>query len=91
MATRSLDELKVEVKQMIVQVSGLGPEVLGEIGDQSPLFQGGLGLDSVDVLELVVALDKKYGIKIRNDDAGKQVLTNVESIAQAVHSHCAAN
>ena len=56
-----------------------------EIGDELPLFgPGGLGLDSVDALQLVVALDKNFGVKIRDPEAAKQILRNVTTIVQAV-------
>ncbi len=59
-----------------------------EIGDESPLFgPGSLGLDSVDALQLVVALDKNYGLKIPDPDAARKVLRNVASIAEALARH----
>ena len=59
-----------------------------EIGDDQPLFgPGSLGLDSVDALQLVVALDKKYQFKIPNPEVAKEVLQNVSTMAQAVSRH----
>ncbi len=56
-----------------------------EIGDDQPLFgPGSLGLDSVDALQLVVALDKTFGLKIPDPAAAKAILQNVNSIANAV-------
>ena len=56
-----------------------------EITDELPLFgPGGLGLDSVDALQLVVALDKSFGLKIRDPEAAKAILKNVSTIADAV-------
>ncbi len=56
-----------------------------EISDDQPLFgPESLGLDSVDALQLVVALDKEYGLKIREPAAAKDILQNVNTIAQAV-------
>jgi acyl carrier protein len=56
-----------------------------EIADDLPLFgPGSLGLDSVDALQLVVALDKNFGLKIRDPEAAKEILRNVNSIAQAI-------
>ncbi len=57
----------------------------GSIGDQVPIFgAGGLGLDSVDALQLVVAVEKHFGLKIANADAAKNVLSSVESIAREI-------
>ena len=59
-----------------------------EIGDDLPLFgPGGLGLDSVDALQMVVALDKKYGLKILDPETARVVLQSVSSIAAAIEKH----
>ncbi len=56
-----------------------------ELADDTPLFgPGGLGLDSVDALQLVVALDKTFGLKIPDPAAARQILQNVSTIADAV-------
>jgi len=61
-----------------------------EIGDDQPLFgPGSLGLDSVDALQLVVALDKTFGLKIADPAEAKQILHSVNSIAQAVQEKLA--
>lgn len=83
MSQNNLQNLKLEIKQLIVAAANL-PQAPEEIDDNIPLFQTGLGLDSIDVLEIVVRLEKKYGLKIRNNDEGKKILTNVESLAAAV-------
>ena len=60
-----------------------------EIGDTQPLFgPDSIGLDSVDALQLVVALDKNFGLKIPDPGAAKQILQNVTTIAEAVEKHC---
>jgi acyl carrier protein len=67
------------VENLMLQISAQ------EIGDDQPLFgPGSLGLDSVDALQLVVALDKNYGLKIPNPDSAREILKNVSSIAKAV-------
>lgn len=56
-----------------------------ELADERPLFgPEGLGLDSVDALQLVVALDKKYGVKITDKEVAEKVLRNVTTMTQAV-------
>jgi acyl carrier protein len=78
------DELKPQIKRMLVEnlMLQIKPE---EIGDDQPLFgPGGLGLDSVDALQLVVALDKNYGLKIPDADAARGILQTVNSIAHAI-------
>lgn len=76
--------LKAEVKDLLV-TNLLLPMTAREIADDQPLFgPGGLGLDSVDALQLVVALDKQYGLKIPDPATAQQVLQNVNSIATAL-------
>ncbi len=76
--------LKQEIKRMMVRnlMLQITPE---EIGDELALFgPGSLGLDSVDGLQLVVALDKDYGLKISDPETARGVLQNVNSIAEAL-------
>ena len=76
--------LALRLKQIIVEslnLEGTDPEA---IGDDEPLFGEGLGLDSVDALELVVALEKEYGIKIRSDEIDPQAFASVASLARFV-------
>ena len=79
--------LKQEIKRLMVEnlMLQISPE---EISDDQPLFgPGGLGLDSVDALQLVVAIDKTYGLKIPDPDAARQILQNVNTMAAAVAKH----
>jgi acyl carrier protein len=81
------DQLKDEVKKLLIENLMLQqkPE---EIADDLALFgPGGLGLDSVDALQLVVALEKNYGLKIADPAAAKETLANVNTIVSAVARH----
>ena len=79
--------LKTQIKHLLVENLMLQTSA-EEIADDLPLFgPGGLGLDSVDALQLVVALDKNYGLKISDPEAAKGILQNVNSIAAAVQKH----
>ena len=83
------DTLKTQVKQLLVENLML-PTGIDDISDSAPLFgPGGLGLDSVDALQLVVALDKHHGLKIPNPDVARQVLQSVDSITAALREHLA--
>ena len=76
--------LKRQIKKMMVENLMLQISE-DEIGDDLPLFgPGGLGLDSVDALQLVVALDKNYHLKIANPAAAREILQNVNTIASAL-------
>jgi acyl carrier protein len=82
--------LKDRIKAMLVENLML-QVTAAEIADDTPLFgPGGLGLDSVDALQLVVGLDKNFGLKIPDPAAAKEILQNVNTIAAAVQKKMAA-
>ena len=78
------DDLKPQIKQMLVE--NLMLQVTAEeIGNDQPLFgPGSLGLDSVDALQLVVALEKNYGVKISDPQVARKTLQTVNNIADAI-------
>lgn len=79
--------LHQEIKQLLIENLML-QKTAAEIPDDLPLFgPGGLGLDSVDALQLVVALDKQYGLKIPDPATAKAVLASVATIAEALAVH----
>ena len=83
----STTELKLEIKKLLIENLML-QITAGEIGDEQPLFgPDSVGLDSVDALQLVVALDKTFGLKIQDAEVAKQILKNVHTIAEAVIQH----
>ena len=72
------------VKRLIVEnlhLDGMTPEMIDE---QEPLFGEGLGLDSVDALELVVAVEKEFGIKIKSSEIGREVFSSVASLSRFI-------
>jgi acyl carrier protein len=76
--------LRSEIKKMLVENCMLQIP-MEEITDDQALFgPGSLGLDSVDALQLVVALDKNYGLKVPDPEAAKTILHSVDSMAKAV-------
>ncbi len=75
--------LKVQIIEQL-NLQHLKPE---DIGDDQPLFVEGLGLDSIDALELIVLLQQKYGIKLANPQDGPQVFKTVRSIADYITAH----
>jgi acyl carrier protein len=78
------DALKQRIKTIMVENLMLQISA-AEIQDDQPLFgPGSLGLDSVDALQLVVAIDKNFGLKIPTPDAAKEILHSVNAIAAAV-------
>jgi acyl carrier protein len=79
------DILKEEIKRAIVESLRL-PIPVEEIGDSTSLFGEGLGLDSIDVLELVLEMERRFGVAITDDDTGKRVLRSVDTIADFITS-----
>ncbi len=78
------DALRLRIKEMMVEELML-EQAPAEISDTIPIFgAGGLGLDSVDALQLVVGLEKHFGLKIGNSDTAKGILESVETIAQEI-------
>ena len=75
--------LKDELKQAIVRSLRL-PIAPDEIGDSTPLFGEGLGLDSIDVLELVLELERTFGVSIADEATGTRVLRSVDTIAEFI-------
>jgi acyl carrier protein len=74
------------IKQLIVDslhLEGMRPEM---IDDDTPLFGEGLGLDSVDALELVVALEKEFGIKIKSQEIGREVFSSVSTLSEFIEA-----
>ncbi len=79
-------ELHQEIKELIIGSLRLErtPE---SIDDQAALFQSGLGLDSIDALELAVAIERKYRVTIPDEKVGKQAFSSVAALADYVAAH----
>lgn len=83
--------LERELKELIVDALMLEDMDAQDIDSDEPLFVEGLGLDSIDALELAMAIDKKYGVRIKADDEqNKAIFSNVKSLAAYVGQHRAA-
>jgi Acyl carrier protein len=82
-----MNQLITELKKEIILQLNLQDITPEEIKDNAPLFGDGLGLDSIDVLELIVLLQKKYGIKVNGAEEGKSVFFSVKSMAEFVYAN----
>jgi acyl carrier protein len=81
------DELIPKVKQLIIdslRIEEMSPD---EIETDAPLFGEGLGLDSIDALQLVVAMEKEYGVVVPDADTGATVFASVRSMAAYIAEH----
>ncbi len=79
------DSLRTEIKRAIIRSLRL-PITADEIGDDVPLFGEGLGLDSIDVLELVLELERSFGVSVSDEATGARVLRTVNTIAEFVEA-----
>ena len=79
-----MNELKQELKQQIIEFLNLTPLTPDEIKDDEPLFGDGLGLDSIDSLELIVLLKRNYGITIQDPKEGRKVLVNINTMVEYI-------
>lgn len=84
-----MNELHQELKSFLIETMNLEDVEPADIDDEAPLFSDeGLGLDSIDALELVLALKKKYGIVIEaNDEESRQHLRSIATLAKLVLDH----
>lgn len=79
-----MEELIEQLKKQIIEVLNLEDLAPEEIDAEAPLFGEGLGLDSIDALELIVLMEREYGIKLSNPSEGKEIFRSVASIANYV-------
>ena len=83
------DGLVLELKKLIIHTLKLEDIAPEDIEDDAPLFGEGLGLDSIDALELVVSLEKTYGVFIPDSEVGKKVFRSVNALAEFVRQRSA--
>ena len=82
-----MDSLTLQLKQQIIaalNLEGLQPE---DISDDAPLFGEGLGLDSIDALELIVLLEREYGIKLKDAKEGRPIFQSIAVMAEYINAH----
>jgi len=80
------DKLKNELKELIISELALEDVSVDDIRDDQPIFNEGLGLDSIDALELGVAIQKKYGVKLKgkSDEEVKSLFSSIDSLADFI-------
>ncbi len=79
-----MDELILKLKEEIIDVLNLLELTPEEIDTEAPLFGDGLGLDSIDAIELVILLEKNYGIKIDEPKKGRKIFASVKTMAEHI-------
>ena len=83
----NMEELILELKKKIINALNLEEMTPDDIDTDDALFGEGLGLDSIDALELIVLMEKDYGIKLANPAEGKAIFKSIRSIAEYVSNH----
>ncbi len=84
-----MEQLKQELRQLVIDSCHLEHLLPDGIAYDTPLFQEGVGLDSVDVLELAVAIERRYQVTIPDEQIAKRVLASIDALAEFVHSQSA--
>lgn len=82
-----MDALKQELKENIIEQLNLEDMSPTDIADDDMLFGDGLGLDSIDALELIVMLDKNYGIKLTDPKEGRSIFESINTMATYISEH----
>jgi acyl carrier protein len=80
------DPLKTKLKQLIVTTLKLEDVKPDDLADDEPLIGSGLNLDSIDALELVVTLEKEYGIKIKSSEESRVALASIAHLAEFIRA-----
>lgn len=80
-------ELKEELKKLIVDRLNLVDVMPEDIGDEMPLFKTGLGLDSIDALELTLNVEREYGVKVANSEQALEAFRSVATLAAFIESN----
>jgi acyl carrier protein len=85
-----MDQLISSLKKQIIEALNLKHLKPEDIGEDQPLFVEGLGLDSIDALELIVLLQQQYNVRLAKPEDGPKVFRSVRTIAQYIKDHQAA-
>jgi acyl carrier protein len=79
-----MEELIYELKNAIIEALNLEEVKPEEIDNDAPLFGDGLGLDSIDALELIVLMEKRYGIKLKDPSVGREIFQSINVMARYI-------
>lgn len=79
-----LMELRQRLKELLIERLKFEDMTPDDIGDDEPLFEGGLGLDSIDALEIVVMLETEFGLKLKNESSARESFKSISTLAEMV-------
>jgi acyl carrier protein len=84
-----MNDLKRKLKELLIERLKFEDMTPDDIPDDQPLFAGGLGLDSIDALEIVVMLESEFGIKVKNETSARDSFRSVSTLAEFVEAKLA--
>jgi acyl carrier protein len=82
-----VEDLNIRLKHLIIETLNLEDVTVEDIPDDEPLFGAGLDLDSIDALELVLKLEKEFGVKIGNSEESRKALASVQVLASYIQKN----
>ena len=82
-----MEDMVLKLKKKMIEVLNLEDMRPDDIDDDAPLFGEGLGLDSIDALELIVMMERSYGIKIKDPAEGKEIFKSVNTMVDYIRKH----
>lgn len=85
--TKSLEEIRRELKELLVVNLALEEITPEEIKDDEVLFEEGLGLDSLDAVEIVVLVQRNYGLEIINEEQAREIFQSIDTLARWIHEN----
>lgn len=84
---QTIEELTTQLRQELIKQLNLEDMLPENFDDNTPLFGEGLGLDSIDSLELVVLMDRNYGLKLKDPKEGRHVFYSIRTMAEYIHAN----
>ncbi|MEG1936292.1 MAG: phosphopantetheine-binding protein [Rikenellaceae bacterium] len=82
-----MEQLKQELKEKLIEALNLEEITPEEIDNKAPLFGDGLGLDSIDALEIILILEKSYGIRLENPSKAKEIFFSIDTLADFISTN----
>lgn len=82
-----MEQLIEQLKAQIIEALNFEDMTPADIDTDAPLFGEGLGLDSIDALELIMLMDREYGIKLADPKTGKAIFASVRTMAEYIQAH----
>lgn len=84
---KTVEELIPQLREQLIKQLNLDGLIPDDFNEDSPLFGQGLGLDSIDSLELVVLMERNYGIKMKDPKEGRHVFQSIRTMAEYIHKN----